>query len=327
MSFSQDGADDEMEFWRDVVSRFKRGEMPWLEEQLREVSVSDVIRQNVKSGDGEIQVLDVGSGPFGTMVGGYLDGRQVRITGIDPLADEYRTLQMELGVTSPMSLLNGTAEDMDSITERDFFDFVNSDNAIDHCFDPGRSIRNMVRAAKPGGIVRIKVFVNEGEFTGYSGFHQWNFATLSDRVAVWNRESVTFIDDFADGHPYRVWHGKELTGPERVERDILVIKIVKVSADTHKSHEIKDKCRIALIPEIGTLIIDRLEQFESSKNIFVHVHTGSDVRYISTSSKGSGDRLQITLPDVPIKAVLVGQFRMRRHGNETIFENLWEKWI
>lgn len=334
MKFSADGAEDELEFWRTVLTEFRLGKLPGLTARLTgRDGVSETIRKNVKvSGGGEeIRVLDVGSGPFGTMTSGVLSSNPVRITGVDPLANDYGKLLREAGVESPMKLVQGTAENLDQLFPADTFHFVNSDNALDHCFDPGLSLANMLRSVMPGGVVRVGVFVNEGQWTGYSGFHQWNFDAVADRIFVWNRNEVHFIDEFLSGAPYRYERSREITGLDRVERDTLIISIVKATRESHTFHKVGRLAEVARVPENNTLVIERGPDFDETKNFFVHAYAEDPSQCVSAPEKLSlacrdmPQRFSIPLPSA--NAALVGQYEMKRSGGEMHFRNLWEVWV
>ncbi|WP_420383180.1 class I SAM-dependent methyltransferase [Novosphingobium sp.] len=332
MEFSDGGADDELQFWKDVIKRYRSGELDWLNDKFSGAArPSDIILNNVKPSQGPIKILDVGCGPFGTLDPCEINGHPVVITGIDPLAADYRKLLDECGLVPKIEYLTSTAEDMDRILPAESFDFVNADNSLDHCYDPEASIRNMLKAVKPGGIVRIKVFVNEGEFTGYSGFHQWNFDCLKDRVIVWNRDKIFFVDDFLDGSPYEIVRDTEFTSTDNVLRDVLVLRIVKVDKRSHTFESTDETASVAFVHQVNALVVEKLKNFHDNANIFIHWHDKDPARNppvnVSIAARGNGRRVVIRAPNDHLSHCVVGQFTAVREGVDLSFNNLWQQYV
>jgi SAM-dependent methyltransferase len=205
------GAEDEITYWSGVFKRYAekgdRGietllssEMP-LQAEFREVLES---YRNPEQDT--LRVLDVGCGPLSVI--GKLADFKLNITGVDPLADQYKALLSEHGLRPPHESLAGMGETLHTLFEPETFDFVHSSNALDHCEDPRVSISNMVRLAKPGTKIFINVYQNEAENAAYSGFHRWNFDELNGKIVVWNPGNIDFLDFIVDGLPYsyRCYH-------------------------------------------------------------------------------------------------------------------------
>jgi len=171
----QDSLPGEVEFWR----RFIDAHGPWSDELTRRLDPNEPleswVRSHLDASDGApVEILDVGAGPL-TSLGKTWPGRQVRITAIDPLADEYNALLREKGVTPPVSVLPGEAEDLLSLFGAERFDLVHFNNALDHCHDPLIAIQQALAVVKSGGHVLLHHLRREADNRGFTGMHQWNF--------------------------------------------------------------------------------------------------------------------------------------------------------
>ena len=184
---------EEAAFWRTLFDRThpnqrfvslfhkrlgERRLQPDLEVMLNHLPVGSVAR-----------VLDVGSGPV-THVGTLSDRVRVEVTAIDPLADEYRTLREEFGVSLPHAVTTqcGDAETLTSSFAERSFDVVYCRNALDHAHDPLEGIRQMVAVCKRNGCCWMIHSTNEGAKQRYNQLHQWNFQPQDDGdLVVWTR--------------------------------------------------------------------------------------------------------------------------------------------
>jgi SAM-dependent methyltransferase len=119
-----------------------------------------------------VELLDVGCGPAPAVIGKY--SKQVEITACDPLADHYQDLLDRHGIRSPVRLVKADGEELVAQFGSERFDIVHIRNALDHSYRPVDIVRNMVRCAKPGGLVMIRTVIEEGANEGYHGLHQWD---------------------------------------------------------------------------------------------------------------------------------------------------------
>jgi ubiquinone/menaquinone biosynthesis C-methylase UbiE len=98
------------------------------------------------------RVLDIGCGPRGSLE--WADNTLQRV-GLDPLAKSYKQLgiggQKMLYVSSP-------AEDIPFPDE--YFDIVTSFNSLDHVDDIEKTIGEIIRVIKPGGLFLLLTDVN-----------------------------------------------------------------------------------------------------------------------------------------------------------------------
>jgi SAM-dependent methyltransferase len=145
----------------------------------------DNFRALVPAGGGAVRVLDVGAGPL-TSVGVSWPGHDLRITAVDPLADEYNRLLDEEGIVPPVRTIKGEGETLAEMFGEGVFDLAHSRNALDHSYDPVGVIGQMYRVVRPGGAVFLQHSINEGQTNAYKGLHQWNFCVEGGRFVVWN---------------------------------------------------------------------------------------------------------------------------------------------
>lgn len=181
----------ELYFWKQVME----GTHPnsrhndWFKFAIKGVDVAPLyLIPYIKSANA---ILDVGSGPY-SVLGKFVHGKELNITLLDPLAEEYVKLFKLLNINPPSLPIAGCGENIDTTVEGKF-DFVFSRNALDHCSDPLLVIQNMVDALTPNGIVFIETRINEGINQNYQGLHQWNFMLADGDLIVFNRKAEAHI--------------------------------------------------------------------------------------------------------------------------------------
>eukprot|EP00929_Paragymnodinium_shiwhaense_P104285 TRINITY_DN68586_c0_g1_i1.p1 TRINITY_DN68586_c0_g1~~TRINITY_DN68586_c0_g1_i1.p1 ORF type:complete len:340 (-),score=76.50 TRINITY_DN68586_c0_g1_i1:661-1680(-) len=204
---SEKTAKGEVEFWRNL---FKKGEM---DKQLSpdfglQAEVQQVLSLNatfLTECFGEevlrVDLLDVGSGPLSVMGRRWSNcpAADVHIVQVDPLADYYRDLLVELGHTPP-TLLAANGEKLPFGDGE--FQLVFSRNAIDHTSDPVKSILEMIRVARTCVVLAHQR--NEGFHGNYAGWHFWNFdVDYEKHLIIWARDGsridiTRFLEGFVD---------------------------------------------------------------------------------------------------------------------------------
>jgi SAM-dependent methyltransferase len=142
----------------------------------------------------EVSILDAGAGPL-SQVGKRWEGRKVKLTAVDPLADEYDRILTEVGIVPPVRTQRGEVEQLTELFPTNHFDLVHMRNALDHSYDPLRGIWQMLAVVKPGCCVLLLHHANEAEGAGYEGLHQWNLCAESSHFVVWNRETRFSVND------------------------------------------------------------------------------------------------------------------------------------
>jgi len=181
------GLPEEVGFWRAYLST---GGLEWPEEYRHRLDPDAAIQDEVLNDVldeldvDEVELLDVGAGPL-TVLGKRHRTKAVRITAVDPLADEYNRLLDELGIEPPVRTGACTGEGLLERFEPGTFDVAYARNALDHGVDPLKSIQNMLAVVRPGGAVVVHHFVNEGEAADYEGLHGWNFDEREGRFLIW----------------------------------------------------------------------------------------------------------------------------------------------
>lgn len=168
------------------------------------------------------QVLDVGCGPL-TVLGKKLNDRPLEIFGVDPLASIYAEILKRHDITAPITSVDGNGEHLSQLVEAQKYDLVYSRNALDHSFDPGLAIRQMVRACRPDHYVVFNVYRNEAVTAAYTGLHQWNFDIFNDQVVLWNPGQIVTLDNIVGGLPYTAeTHTIQAEGKEKTMLTICV---------------------------------------------------------------------------------------------------------
>lgn len=168
-------------FWRNKYARRLRADTA-LDDQA-----ASLLPINVPAR--EIKILDVGSGPLPGL-GVTHNGERLAVMGADPLAKAYQRMYQEFNVTPPIPMKLAFAEDLTAFFQKNEFDLVVCQNALDHTFDPWRALRQMIEVSKPDGFVLLRHARNEAENEGYSGLHQWNLDVSPDcDFIIWNKYS------------------------------------------------------------------------------------------------------------------------------------------
>ncbi|MCH7346696.1 class I SAM-dependent methyltransferase [Aeromonas sp. MR7] len=152
---------------------------PFLPLQSIFVELCDKLQGNV------INILDCGAGPL-TIIGKQHPTKQVRISAIDALADEYQKLVFP----SPPPILTEFCETERLLEKFDVntFDISYARNTLDHSYNPLVCISNMISVTKVGGYIYLQHSQNEAEHENYIGMHQWNFCVKDADLFIWNKD-------------------------------------------------------------------------------------------------------------------------------------------
>lgn len=156
----------------------------------------------------EVAILDVGAGPLTTVGRAYRD-KEIEITAVDPLAEDYDRILGAAGVAPPVRTKNGEGERLLELFEPESFDIAYAANALDHTYDPLLVIGNMISVVRPGGYVLLRHRRNEAKAKDYLGLHQWNFDLLDGRFVIWNRQSSHDVAKALSGRAHVVAHEEE----------------------------------------------------------------------------------------------------------------------
>jgi SAM-dependent methyltransferase len=175
----------EVRFWQTYLgelagedqTNYQRPDYDWSEEPVYAAVID-------RLPDGPLQILDVGAGPMTAMPKVHA-GKQITITAFDPLADEYNARLGELGIEPLVRTHRSTGEELLEHVAAGTFDLAHASNCLDHAYDPGLAVRNMVTAVRPGGLVLLRHERNEAVNEHYLGLHQWNFDVDGDDFILW----------------------------------------------------------------------------------------------------------------------------------------------
>ncbi len=132
----------------------------------------------------DARILDIGAGPI-SILGWRLDGVQLNISAIDALADEFNDMLETYGIYPPVKTEQLEAERICERFPSDFFDLIHCRNALDHCYDPVRIVRHVMRLLKPDATMIVCSKTNEAVENNYLGFHQWNIDATGTEVIIW----------------------------------------------------------------------------------------------------------------------------------------------
>jgi len=131
----------------------------------------------------DIKIADLGAGLVST-TGSTWPNTKVKLYPSDALAGEFNQFLKEKDQRWGEHLENGykplfpvDQQDMENLTYEDnFFDIVHCVNALDHCADPFKAIKEMYRVCKPGGWIYLRHFPDNAKLQRYHGLHQWNIS-------------------------------------------------------------------------------------------------------------------------------------------------------
>ncbi len=116
------------------------------------------------------RVLDIGCGPRGSLEWANMSKERI---GLDPLAKEY----LKLGTTKhKMQYIASGAE---SIPFPDsYFDIVSSFNSLDHVTDLEKTVAEIIRVVKPGGLFLLLSDVNHDPTPCEPIEYSWNIVDM-----------------------------------------------------------------------------------------------------------------------------------------------------
>lgn len=191
-SIWQEAKTNELEFWQKVLT--EQGWL-WPEDFQNRINPNLPLQEYITQYlDPKIQepalILDAGAGPL-TVLGKSWDKRQIKITAVDCLGDEYNLKLKEHEIVPLIRTEQCEVECLLQKFPTNQFDLAHIRNALDHSYDPILGLLQMIAVVKPGGYVILAHNVNEAENENYEGMHQWNFCAEHDEqnrdFVIWNR--------------------------------------------------------------------------------------------------------------------------------------------
>lgn len=120
---------------------------------------------------GKLRVLDVGCGPCSLLSLGQMRGA-FDLSGVDPLADEYRPLVRQGGMQTVGALYQGFGENLSALFAAESFHLVYCCNALDHTQSPAKTLAEMCGVLMPGGTLFLQGYSREGSANRFHGLHQ-----------------------------------------------------------------------------------------------------------------------------------------------------------
>lgn len=192
---------EEVAFWEIWVSSWG---LQWEEDFLLRIKpnldlqeskaawICDYLDEDLK----DIHLLDVGAGPL-TILGKYWNENKLRITPIDPLAQQYREILRKNKITPIIPTIYGKGETLCEQFSKNSFELVFARNSIDHSQNPLKCIEQMLEVVKKGSYVLLTHKQNEGKKQHYQGLHQWNFSLNTRKnLLLWNKNTQINLNEY-----------------------------------------------------------------------------------------------------------------------------------
>lgn len=201
----RDALGDEVRFWTRYLSS---GGLSWKEEYRDRLDAALPLQEDVRAcitprPGHPVRILDVGAGPL-TVLGKVWEGWEIQLSAVDPLARQYAEVLAQQQLKAPVPTEECRAEDLAARFGCGVFDLAYARNCLDHSEDPVQAVEQMVEVVRPGGVVLLEHWPDEGESEDYHGLHQWNFRCENGAFIIWNRTCRTDM-------------GARLAGRARVE--------------------------------------------------------------------------------------------------------------
>ena len=144
-----------------------------------------------------VRILDCAAGPA-TTVGKMLGDQRIDVVAVDALADHYREMLDEIGLTPPVPTISCEVEHLDAQFAPSSFDLVYMRFALDHCYNPLQALRQMTRVTRKDGAVLIEHYRDPSQVT-FEGLRQWDLRPEPGDLVVANAEtSFSVRDSFPD---------------------------------------------------------------------------------------------------------------------------------
>jgi len=183
------GCSSEISFWDNWM---KTKGCEWPDDYKKRINFESELQDKIKrlidvSEGSEINILDVGAGPLSNL-GCCWEGKKLKITAVDPLADKYDALLEKHGIAPPVRTIRCDAEKLCGMFAKNSFDFVYAKNCIDHSYAPLTAIEQMLHVVRPGCCIYLQHALNEAQNEGYAGLHQWNFFEKDGCFFIGNRD-------------------------------------------------------------------------------------------------------------------------------------------
>jgi len=323
---------DEVAYWKEWIAGLaKAGKLEWLKEQVNSRPLDSNIENDIKNLKGSIRILDVGAGPV-SVAGIVSTNSSLEITRdcTDPLGDIYTKLLEEQGISSP-TYISKPAEELDTALNTESYDYIFCRNALDHSFDCPRAITSLLTLLKPGGIMRLRHYENEGIYANYSGFHRWNFMEAGGEGLIFSQISSHNIRSLVSPMAsvcYQSMTNEKDDGTHRKMVEIIVRKPTGFSTPPiHEHHGVKvevSDCSLAIK-------VTRTQSYDNRYPMFIHF-TNQDGAAVSTTLVWEDHSFRIfplfnqnSASERAFKSVAIGQYDFTEGHNHysPTFHNKW----
>lgn len=188
------GVSYEVAFWNGYLSNRKNAtailEKVAMERELNLSGLSFLDVQNPV----DFKVLDVGCGMVYAN-GQNINGIKCDFHYVDPLANFYNEIALKKKLDIP-KIEFGMIEYLSSFYGKNTVSLVIVQNALDHCFDPIKGIKECLKTLKVGGKLYLFHRKNEAEHENYQGFHQYNIDLENGHLICWNKEQHIDVTEF-----------------------------------------------------------------------------------------------------------------------------------
>jgi SAM-dependent methyltransferase len=141
-----------------------------------------------------LQALDVGCGPLSWLRYGALQNL-LTVTGVDPLLDAYDIVLARHGLSGlnsirPAHRIVAQVESLPDVAPQleHRFDFIWTNNALDHIENPDIAVRAMAFALRADGFAIVQVATNEGTRQRWTQLHRFDIDLRGDHVIATDRE-------------------------------------------------------------------------------------------------------------------------------------------
>jgi len=211
--FKKPDYQSEIDFWQETLSG---GPATISDPAYREAAFPDYLRLCIyelkKSSDTQLKLLEIGPGPVSLLSAG-VDQGLFEITAIDPLADVYKKLMRQNGLSYPIKPVKGCGEKLLKYFDKNSFDIVYSSNALDHTISPRECMIQMSQVVIQGGIIFLEGFLREGSAAAWTGLHQHDLFPENGHLIHCNRAGIR--TDLANGLPLQCIYEKIMLFKER----------------------------------------------------------------------------------------------------------------
>ena len=119
------------------------------------------------------KIMDFGCGPFSNI--SFLHKNKLaELIGVDVLASKYKNFYIKNSIEQPIPLIESSGENLLNIFDEQSFDFVYTQNALDHTLCPILSWINLYKLTKIGGYIGHCHAIDEAYHEKQDQLHQFN---------------------------------------------------------------------------------------------------------------------------------------------------------